>query len=166
LGSAYALAGQLSAAPALLEQAVQEAGSPIRWDHSLDLVRLGEGYLLAGRGDATDVARRALDRARSHGERGPEGWALRLLGELATGADPSQIEQAEDYYRQALVRADELGMRPLAAHCHLGLGSLYQRVGYHAQGEAELATAAEMYRAMAMTFWLEKVEAALAQFAG
>ena len=54
-------------------------------------------------------------------------------------------------------------MRPLVAHCHLGLGTLYQKVGRDDQAQAELATAAEMYRAMEMTFWLEKAEAALAQ---
>jgi hypothetical protein len=51
------------------------------------------------------------------------------------------------------------------AHCHIGLGSLYRRVGRHEQAQIELATAADMYRAMEMTFWLEKAEAALAQVA-
>jgi hypothetical protein len=53
-------------------------------------------------------------------------------------------------------------MRPLAAHCHLGLGTLYQKSGRHADARAELATAAEMYRAMEMPYWLVKAEAALA----
>ena len=56
-------------------------------------------------------------------------------------------------------------MRPLVAHCHLGLGTLYQKVGRHEQAQPELATAAEMYRAMEMTFWLDKAEAALVQAA-
>ena len=71
--------------------------------------------------------------------------------------------QAEAHYQQALALADELGMRPLAAHCHLGLGTLYQRVGSPERAHAELATATDMYRAMEMTFWLPQVEAVLAQ---
>jgi hypothetical protein len=61
-----------------------------------------------------------------------------------------------------LLLAEELGMRLLAAHCHLGLGTLYQKVGRTEEAQAELTTAAEMYRAMEMTFWLAKAEAALA----
>jgi hypothetical protein len=54
-------------------------------------------------------------------------------------------------------------MRPLVAHCHLGLGALYHKVGRDAEAQAELAAAAALYRAMEMTFWLAKAEAALAQ---
>jgi hypothetical protein len=54
-------------------------------------------------------------------------------------------------------------MRPLAAHCHLGLGTLYAKIGRLGHARAELSTAIELYRAMEMTFWLPEVEAALAQ---
>ena len=54
-------------------------------------------------------------------------------------------------------------MRPLQAHCHLGLGTLYAKIGQREQARAELSTAIAMYRTMAMTFWLPQVEAALAQ---
>ncbi len=50
-------------------------------------------------------------------------------------------------------------MRPLAAHCHLGLGKLYQPTGEREQAHEHLATAATMYREMDMGFWLEKAEA-------
>jgi hypothetical protein len=52
-------------------------------------------------------------------------------------------------------------MRPLVAHCHLGLGTLYQRTGDQAKAREHLTTAATMYREMGMTFWLEKTGAAL-----
>ena len=52
-------------------------------------------------------------------------------------------------------------MRPLAAHCHLGLGKLYRRVGKPEQAQEHLATATAMYRGMGMTYWLEKAEAEL-----
>jgi hypothetical protein len=54
-------------------------------------------------------------------------------------------------------------MRPLVAHCHLGLGTLYAKTGQREQARAALSTAIAMYRAMAMTFWLPQVEVALAQ---
>ena len=47
-------------------------------------------------------------------------------------------------------------MRPLVAHCHLGLGKLYRRTGDHAKAEEHLGTASAMYREMDMGFWLEK----------
>jgi hypothetical protein len=125
---------------------------------------LGHAYVLADRlVDAQSVAGRALASARAHEERGSEASALRLYGEIAAHADPPDVEQAEGYYHQALTLADELGMRPLVAHCHLGLGTLYQKAGRGDEAQVELATAAEMYRAMEMTFWLAKAEAALAQ---
>jgi hypothetical protein len=128
---------------------------------------LGEAYLLADRpSDARASADRALALARQHKERGNEAWALRLLGEIAAHADPPDSDQAEIHYCQALALAEELGMRPLVAHCHLGLGTLDQKIGRDEAAQAELTTAAELYRAMEMTFWLEKAEAALAQIAG
>ena len=55
--------------------------------------------------------------------------------------------------------AEELGTRPLVAHCHLGLSRLYRRTGTRAQAREHLTTAATLYRAMDMPFWLEQAEA-------
>jgi hypothetical protein len=74
--------------------------------------------------------------------------------------------QAEAHYQQALALAEELGMRPLQAHCHRGLGTLYAATGQQEQARTELSTAIEMYRVMEMTFWLPQTEAALAQVEG
>ena len=52
-------------------------------------------------------------------------------------------------------------MRPLVAHCHLGLGKLYRRADDRARAGEHLQTALTMYREMDMGFWLEKAEAAL-----
>jgi len=57
-------------------------------------------------------------------------------------------------------------MRPLLAHCHRGLGTLYSRAGQQAQAQTELAAAIALYRAMEMTFWLPQTEAALARVEG
>jgi hypothetical protein len=125
---------------------------------------LGEAYLLADQNEAARVcAGRAVTLAREGGQRGNEAYALRLLGEIVAHAQPPETEPAEGYYHQAVTLGEELGMRPLVAHCHLGLGTLYQKIDSDEQAQTELTMAAEMYRAMEMTFWLEKAEAALAR---
>ena len=99
----------------------------------------------------------------THKERGNEAYALRLLGDIAARREPPASDQAEDHYQQALALAEELGMRPLQAHCHRGLGTLYAKLGQWEQARAELSAAIDLYRAMEMTFWLPQTEAALAQ---
>jgi tetratricopeptide (TPR) repeat protein len=165
LGAAYALVGRMAEALPLLEQAVEEdAAMRHRFCHALRVTWLSEAYLLAGRLDEADTqAQRALEFSRAHQERGHEAYALRLLGEIAIHRDPPDIDQAEAHYRQALALAEELGMRPLQAHCHRGLGMLYAATGQQEQARVELATALEMYRGMEMTFWLPETAAALAQ---
>ena len=81
----------------------------------------------------------------------------------AAHCDPPEVGPAETFYRQALALADELRMRPLLAHCPLGLGILYNRMGCPEQARAELSAAIELYRAMEMTFWLNRAEMALVQ---
>src|SRR5262249_14495103 len=114
---------------------------------------------------ALDLAERALRLSSGRKERGNQAWALRLLGEIAMHREPPEVNQAEGHYRQALALADELGMRPLQAHGHRSLGTLYAKNGRREQAHVELSTAIEMYRAMEMTFWLPQTEAALAQVA-
>ena len=128
---------------------------------------VSEAYLLAGRMEkAMQLARRALDLSRARKERGGEVWALRLLGEIVALQAPPEIEPATHHYRQALVLAEELGMRPLMAHCHRGLGMLYATTEQYEQARAELSTAIALYRTMEMTFWLPETEATLAQVEG
>ena len=54
-------------------------------------------------------------------------------------------------------------MRPLQAHCHCGLGTLYAKTGQREQARAESSAAIELYRGMEMQFWLPQAEAILAQ---
>jgi FimV-like protein len=163
LGRASALAGRSAEAVPLLERTARQAASNLHWSRPNCLVALGEAHLLAGHPEAArGPADEGLQLSREQGARGSEAWALRLLAEIAAHADPPEVEGAESYYRQALALAEELGMRPLAAHCHLGLGTLYQRSGRPEQAQAELTTAAEAYRAMEMTFWQETAETAQA----
>jgi tetratricopeptide (TPR) repeat protein len=168
LGVAYALMGRTAEALPLLEQGVARATAmDFILDHALRVVWLGEAYLRAGRlEEASTEAQRALEFARAHQERGNEAYALHLLGDIAAQREPLQVEQPAAYYHQTLALTEELGMRPLQAHCHQGLGMLYTKLGQWEQARTELSTAIEMYRSMDMTFWLPQAEAVLAQVEG
>ena len=165
LGLAYALEGRVAAGLALVEHGVEQAvAAGIPWDLASMVAWLSEVYLLADRlKDAHTRAAQAVDLARQYQQRGTQAWALWILGaSTARQAFPAS-EPAAGHYRQALALAEDLGMRPLQAHCHRGLGTLYATIGQREQARAELSTAIEMYQTMEMTFWLPQTEAALAQ---
>ena len=168
LGYASALQGRLAEGRALLEEAISEG---IRTGTLQGLAYrvawLSEVCRLAGRGEeAWQHARQALDLARQHKERANEARALHQLGVVHAHADPPDAAQAEAHYRQALALAEELGMRPLQAHCHLGLGTLYAKIGQRDRPVPNCPPPSTLYRAMDMTFWLPQAEAALAQVEG
>ena len=165
LGFAYALQGRLAEGRALLEEAIGESlrTGALR-GQAYRLAQLSEVCRLAGHGEeAWQHARQALDLARQQKARGDEALALHQLGVVHAHADPPDVGQAEAHYQQALALADELGMRPLQAHCHRGLGMLYATTGQPEQARAALATAVTLYRTMEMTLWLPETETALAQ---
>jgi tetratricopeptide (TPR) repeat protein len=166
LGAAYARSGRVDEALAFLEEVLaQSASQGVLVEESRRLAHLGQARLVAGqRDEAAAVALRALEHARDHAERGNEAWVLHLLGEIAAQPDHPDVATAEAYYRAAMTLATELGMRPLVAHCHLGLGKLCRSTDDLAKAQEHLTTAATMYREMGMAFWLEKAEAALAAF--
>jgi tetratricopeptide (TPR) repeat protein len=164
LGLAYALDGRVAAGLALVEHGMEQA---VARGTAGTLVRvvawLSEAYLLAGRlEEARQRAAQAVDLARQYQQRGHQAWALWLLGESTARHEPPEVEPAAGHYRQALALAEELGMRPLQAHCHRGLGMLYARTGQQ-QARAALVAAIDLYRDMEMRFWLPQAEAALAQ---
>jgi tetratricopeptide (TPR) repeat protein len=124
---------------------------------------LARACLLLGR---RDEARRLGDRALEFcsSQPGFEAHTLHLLGDVATHPDQFDAERGETHYRQALAIAERLGMRPLVAHCHHGLGKLYRRTGAREQAQAHVATATTMYRNVGMTYWLDQAEAEMRQF--
>jgi len=165
LSAAYALAGRAAEALPLLDEVLERvATGRLLLLHALVLTELSEALLLVGRVDeASMLAGRLLELSRTHTGSGYQAYACWLLGEVAMRREPPDIDQATAYYRQALALAEELGMRPLQAHCHLGLGTLYVKTGRRQQAHAELSAAIDLYRAMEMTFWLPQAEAGLAQ---
>jgi tetratricopeptide (TPR) repeat protein len=167
MGYAYALQGRLTEGRALLEETISEESRTGARQAPQRVAWLSEVCRLAGHGEeAWQYARQALDLARQLKERRNEALALHQLGVVQAHADPPDAAQAEAHYQQALALAEELGMRPLQAHCHLGLGTLYSTTGQRQQARTALCTAIDLYRAMDMTLWLPQAEAALAQVEG
>jgi tetratricopeptide (TPR) repeat protein len=160
LGYAYALSGRLCEALPLLEQAAEHTLATGPQGHSRRLTLLGDAYLRAGRSqEALKAACRALTIARQEKRRANEAWTFRLLGEIDSLGDSGDLEKSETRYRDAMALATELDMRPLVAHCHLGLGKLHRRAGKRPALEEHLSVAATMYRDMDMRFWQEQAEA-------
>ena len=163
LGLTLVLLGRVDEGLPLLEDGValsEELG--VHAYLALWTTQLGHGLLIAGQGERAEaVARHARALADAHKERGHEAYALHLLGEVALHRTAPGVQEAETHYRDAWARAKDLGMRPLVAHCDLGLGTLYRRTGAGAKAKEHLTTAATMYREMGMTFWLEKADAEL-----
>ena len=112
--------------------------------------------------DRLDDARRLGDRALEFSPRQPgfAANALHLLGDIAGHPDRFDAASAEANYHKALALAEPRGMRPLVAHCHLGLGKLHWRTGKREQAQEHLTIAASMYRQMEMQYWLKQAEAA------
>jgi predicted ATPase len=161
LALAYARTGRTTEALAL----VQQSGEQFRL--LLNILLCIEAYLLMDhREEASRLALRTLDISQERQERGVEAQALWLLGEIVLHHDAPEVDQAEAYYRQALALADALGMRPLQAHCHRGLGALYSQTGQAEQAHAARSAAIEMYRDMEMTFWLPQAETMLQKARG
>jgi predicted ATPase len=163
LGYAYALSGRVAEAVPLLEQAVRQNFSTSALN-TLRMIYLSEAYLRAGRSDeAIQLAQRTLELARQYDELSNQAWVLRLLGDIYSQDDLADVQRAEVSYRQALLLAEEVGMRPLQAHTHRGLGILYTQMGRREQARKELSAAIALYRAMEMQFGLPQAEAALRQ---
>src|SRR5262245_60307311 len=158
LGTAYAISGRLDEATQLVAVAIESfRRRPNQFQPALFLLCAGTTSLSAGRiGEAAGHAQEALAFTRRLGARGNEAHALCLCGDVASIAG---AEDAEGYYRQALALAEPRGMRPLIAHCHLGLGKMHYRMGNPGQAQEHLTIATAMYREMGMIYWLEQATA-------
>jgi tetratricopeptide (TPR) repeat protein len=163
LGDAYVRSGRRAEGLALLDRAAGHAET-IGFTYSQALVvgMLGEARLLGGDLDgAARYTASALDLARRFGQRGWETRALRLDAELAAQRAPLDVDGVETRFAAATALAAELGMRPLLAHCRLGLGMAYARAGVKARARAEIEAALADYCAMDMPYWRERAERAL-----
>jgi tetratricopeptide (TPR) repeat protein len=167
LWHAYSLAGRFEESIPGLEEtnrlALDSEGGPCL---SLWIGWQAAAYLGAGRiADAERTAIEAIEMARKSRERGFEGEANCRLGEVVLQIEPFDPARAEGHFRDALAIAEELGMRPLQAHCHLGLGKVYRRAGRPHEARSELNVAIDLYLSMEMRHWLPEAEAELAAVA-
>jgi tetratricopeptide (TPR) repeat protein len=129
-------------------------GLGVRAYLALWTANLGEGLLAAGQVErARATGQRALELALAHRERGHQAWALKLLGDVAAHGEQPEVARALELYGKALEQAEALGMRPLAALVHLGLGTLYHHTADWERTEEHLTTAVRQFRAMDMRFW-------------
>jgi tetratricopeptide (TPR) repeat protein len=158
LGLAYLRVGRTAEALERLHAAVAQtvAAGFLLWQ-ALRMANLGEALLATGDVQgAMRTGEAALDMARKTKERPSEAWALRLIAE--TSAQSDEAAKTVERFGSALALAGELRMRPLVAHCHLGLGTLYRRTGDRAKADEHLTTARAMYREMDMGFYLAQAD--------
>jgi tetratricopeptide (TPR) repeat protein len=165
LGYAYVLAGRAEEGLTLLEESVEPQIFEKSLQASFPFLFQTEAYLRAGRrADAVQGARASLDRCEARGERGLRAWALYLCGEVSSAGESPDLAAPETSYREGLAAAAARSMRPLVAHCHLGLGKLYRRTGQRQEAQEHLTTATTMYRQMDMRFYLEQAEAEVVSY--
>jgi len=159
-GSAYAQGNRASDAVALFERAVSQAMAlKHHLGHRLRSAGMVEAYLAAGRAEeALPLAELFLDITGMMKARGPLAWGRHLLGAVAANVGPEVFDRSERELSAALAAAESLGMRPLAARCHLILGDLYLRMGRRQQAASEFSAAAEICRAGDMPYWLARAE--------
>jgi class 3 adenylate cyclase/tetratricopeptide (TPR) repeat protein len=134
LGSAYVQAGRAADAVAVLREATEQreavglGNDTLPW--GVGLAGIAEAYAALGRlAEAADSGHLALESFVRMKARGYQAWAVYLLASIAARDEPVPAGEAGDLYRQSLSIAEELGMRPLVGHCHLGLAGLHARSG-------------------------------------
>jgi class 3 adenylate cyclase/tetratricopeptide (TPR) repeat protein len=130
--------------------------SILRANHAITL-------LLAGRHeDARAQAEDALRIARETKGRGSEAGALATLGRVLVAPGFDDAKAAAAAYTDGLAISQELGMRPLAGHCLLGLGQAAVRSGDRDKAREQFSAAAALFRDMGMAYYLKRAEEELA----
>lgn len=154
LGREGAAAEWLQKGERLIER---QGGNGIMVQRAAGYHALARAALRMGRLDAAqDMAERALESSKHCP--GFAAHTLNLLGDIATHSSRFDGEKGQAHYRGALALAQPRAMNPLAASCHLGLGSLYRRKRVHSKAIEHLRTAAAMFGEMDMEFWHDRVD--------
>lgn len=118
---------------------------------------IGRACLLLGRLDqARELGFRAIES--SQRQPGFRAHALHLLGDLAAHPDQLDADAASTHYQEALALAQSHGMRPLTAHCYVGLSKLGRLTGKSEQARKHWTAGTAIYRELGMDYWLELAE--------
>ena len=140
----------------LEDNAARGIASSRAWLH----VCSGHAALGLGRLElADDLGRRAVEAAPA--EPAIAAHARHLLGVVASRPDRLDAPSAVAHFRAAQALAEPRGMRPLLAHCRLGLGAVAARTADGPSAREHLAAAVATYREMDMPFWAGAAEAEL-----
>ena len=157
----YAASGRHAEAHRLIDRTIEDVaggwGATATW-----LPWLAEGAMLVGRNaEALEITERALNISIERKERGSEALAKRLLGELALRALSPDIDEIGRHYSEALSLAEELCLRPLQAHCQLGLSRLYRLTDESERAQAHHSVAMAMFGDMGMQLWLDREDSCI-----
>jgi tetratricopeptide (TPR) repeat protein len=162
LGYALALVGRREAAMGALARVLEDGPSGLRnvaMGHAWAVAAAGlreAGNLAASR----SAAERGLELVKRRGERVYEPETLLQLAIADASDAPPRWPDAESRYEETLAKATSMGLRPIVAHCHLGLGRLHGARGNASTAREHLDRAAVMFREMDMTSWVAQAEAA------
>jgi DNA-binding SARP family transcriptional activator/tetratricopeptide (TPR) repeat protein len=149
LGCAQTLAGRPGEGIPLIQEAAERPGAVGGTGEGPIRTRLAEALRADGRlPEALRAAARAVELARRQEERGNEALALLALAHVHAEIDGTSVETVEHGYARARELASALGMRPVVAGCHLGLGRFLRRIGRSEAAEECLAMAARLFAKM------------------
>ncbi len=81
-----------------------------------------------------------------------------LVGAALAARQPPDLAGAEAHYHEALELATPLGLAPLVACCHLGLGQVGRRRGDARRAREHLDIALAAFNRMGMTPWAQETE--------
>ncbi len=155
LAIVYAYSGRIREGIELLERALLDIESREIGIQEATVLNLHcEVYLVGGLFDAAAKStKRALILAGERGQQAEMAVAHRLLADIALQQDRADLESAKSHYEAAVVLGGGLGIRPLVARCHLGLGRLYGRLGAVRLATETLRVAEAMASEMGMSYW-------------
>jgi class 3 adenylate cyclase/tetratricopeptide (TPR) repeat protein len=156
LGYAHVLAGDVLAGLPLLEQTVEKAAASGRsYEQAAFSSWLSEAYLRLNRtDDAIASATHAYELASASKQKAKQAHSLRMLGAAHASANRDHLDRAAGYYAEACALAGQLGMRPLQAHCQLGLGQVRRHQGRSEDARRHVLEAISTYSALGMQHWL------------
>jgi class 3 adenylate cyclase/tetratricopeptide (TPR) repeat protein len=156
LGCAKARSGQIRDGLQLLREAVAlDKSDEARTTRAFALTALAEASLLAGEPEkATSHVTEALRQTRKYRERGEEAYA-RWLHATILSVSGENSQAAGSMLTDAADLAAELGMKPLLAHCYLGLGDLDVSCGLTPPPSSRRERGLRLLETLGMRRWID-----------
>jgi len=159
LGLAYALNERLDEALTMTEES-KSLSSTIRiFDTPMAINAASIVLLRCGKSDeAAQAIARVMELTSLRELRGSYARSLYTAATVHASGDAADEARARSHFVEALALSEELGMRPLVAQCHQGLGMLLRREGETEEANQHLGKAAELFHTMDMPYWLAQTE--------